>query len=312
MRKTDLFIVEEHHEAFLAWHHALKKDLFHAARKNTLLHVDYHADMKACPCQQPIPELSDSIETIRDFTYSELTIASFIVPAVYQKLFYEICWLIPKELDCAKNGLVPKKRRYLYARTYQEKKRTLIMNDDPFLGFSDKPWQDRVPFCFYCQTVEQPFEPESSPPESSVILDIDLDYFACAKLIDLSQKLEITPAEFQRCKTEKYRTLNLQLRYMLEESEGRYYLHFNPKSDIFDNYQEKISQENTLASIQAFIAYLKTNAITPALITLCRSRYSGYTPEAAWQYIEDQLVQGLSELFAMEVHNGLDDLNVIL
>lgn len=295
METTALYIVEEHHEAFLAWHHALKQNRFQAVRKNTLLHVDYHADMKTFPHRQPIPDLSASLSAMQGFTYNELMIASFIIPAVYQKLFYDVCWLVPKTMDMTKNNIALNEKKYFYARTYKTNKKDLIVKEDPFQGFSDKPWQDRVPFCYYCQTVEHPFS-----SEASVILDIDLDYFACSKMIDASQRLEITRAEFERCQTERYRKLNLFFNYSVEESDGHYYICFNEKPEIFDEYQETFSEEKISLAIEELILFLQHNTVIPVCITICRSRYSGYTPQNAWEFIEQRLLAKLRELYSFE------------
>lgn len=303
MRRMDVYVVEEHHEAFIAWHHALKKGSFQAARKSTLLHVDSHSDMAANPFRRPIPELSAPLEDIREFTYSELRIGTFIIPAIYQKLFYEVCWLVPEDFDFKKHGMVPGERKCLYARTYKERRLTLLVNDDPFGGFSDKPWQDRAPFCCGAQTVRQPFS-----AESTVVLDIDLDYFACSRFVDASQRLEITREEYRRCKSERYRMLNLYAGYALEEADGRCYLWLNPGTELNAEPREDVPREKVLASIRAFIAYLKDNRIAPAFVTLCRSRHSGFTPRSAWRFIEDEVMKGLAELYPLDVLQGADAL----
>jgi hypothetical protein len=303
MRKMHVFLVEEHHEVFPVWHYALKRDLFRAAARNTLLHVDAHADMTATPYTRPIPELSAPLSAVREFTFGQLTIDSFILPAVYQKLFYEICWLGPEGAAAKRVGLPLNEKKYFYARTFREQGRTLIVNEDPFRGFSDKPWQDRVPFCFHRMSQDLPFA-----PEGTVILDIDMDYFACSRLLDTSLRLEITASEFHRCSTEKYTRL-LHYRHVLEERDGRFYIRFTPRSDILDSHKETISQENILSSVHRFIEYLRKNGLQPAFITLCRSRHSGFTPEGAWRLIEESLLDGLSELFETEHHIGLDALD---
>ena len=42
-RNIPLFIVEEHHEAFIAWNHAVQKGWL-PNKENCLLHVDAHSD----------------------------------------------------------------------------------------------------------------------------------------------------------------------------------------------------------------------------------------------------------------------------
>lgn len=299
MEQKPLIIVEEHHEVFIAWHQALERGLFQAGQRNTLLHVDAHADMSILPSRRPIPDTPCDMQTIRDFVRDELCISSFILPAVYQKLFDEICWLVPQQVIRKFQGKPAHEKQYKYVRSFQEQKRTLVVYDDPLLGWSDKPWQDRRPFCYWYQSVDYPFD---SP--APVILDIDLDYFCCASVVDRFQRLEITAAEYERCRTEPYRKLNLHFHYRLEEADGQYFICFNPPFDMGEAVRNQYSEDAIQRDIEAFLTYLDTYRINPRLITLCRSRHSGYTPEVAWQSLEERLLAGLSKRFDLNISYG--------
>lgn len=61
------FIIEEHHEAFIAWNYAVQKGLI-PPTGNTLFHVDEHSDMGMPRFNRSIHELNDNIEDIKDYS----------------------------------------------------------------------------------------------------------------------------------------------------------------------------------------------------------------------------------------------------
>jgi hypothetical protein len=297
MSLLPVFIIEEHHEAFFIWHEAVHRGLLSPANRNVLLHVDRHADMKAHYLRAPIPPLSSPVKAVKDFTYQELLISSFIIPAVYQKLFYEVCWLVPSGLlEESANGTRKGEKQYYYVRTENADRRSFVVRRDPLEGFSDRPWEDRSPFCFYHQTTAESFS-----PDSTVALDIDLDYFCGSETTDVFERIEITADEYERCRTERYRKLNLHYRRYLEIDNGRYYLCFSPLSPSAGPARRGNSEEEILASLRDFRRFLERNRVSPAFIDICRSRFSGYTPEPVWQFIEEKLLEELGRLYELEI-----------
>ena len=87
-----VFVTEEHNEAFVVWHAAVRHGLL-PARGNVLLHVDQHSDMRAPRFHQPLPEPDADLDEIARFTYQELDIENFIAPACLEGLFDRIEWL---------------------------------------------------------------------------------------------------------------------------------------------------------------------------------------------------------------------------
>ena len=61
-------------------------------KRNILLHIDEHSDLAAPRCKQSILDLK-TLGDIRSFTYTNLKIGNFIVPAVYQGLVGSIYWV---------------------------------------------------------------------------------------------------------------------------------------------------------------------------------------------------------------------------
>ncbi len=298
MGVTPVFVFEEHHEAFIVWHEAVRRGLLRPGCKNILLHVDTHADMKSYCLRSPVPEIAASPERVSEFVYRELIISSFIIPAVYQKLFYEVCWLAPPAAEPTEASSDPMlvEKRFFYVRSQDEDRKTLIVRPDPSQGFSDRTWEDRSPFCHYRQTTADPFT-----AESPVVLDIDLDYFCCSPTADAFERFEITEEEYGRCLTERYRKLNLHFRHYVEAVDGRYYLCFNPPSPGAAEARAPKSDDEIFASIRGFSVFLEHNQVRPVLIDICRSRYSGYTPEPAWRLIEKELLGELGRLYEIEV-----------
>src|SRR5512136_599098 len=95
MAEIPLFLHEEHHEAFFIWHYAIQHDLL-PAQQNVLLHVDSHADMGQPHLRTAIHQFPQTMPEIEQFTYNELGIGTFILPALYQRIFDTLYWLPPK------------------------------------------------------------------------------------------------------------------------------------------------------------------------------------------------------------------------
>ncbi len=118
--KIPTYIVEEHHEAFYAWNLAkLSGKVMPVC--NTLYHFDEHSDMAVPRFNTSIDMLKDSIDEIRDFTYRELTIATFIVPAIYTRLIQNVVWV---KVNRSNNG---NKTNRMYVRSYNNEGKKLIM-----------------------------------------------------------------------------------------------------------------------------------------------------------------------------------------
>ena len=86
MQYTPFFKIEEHHEAFLVWHDAIKRK-FLPKKGNTLLHVDQHSDLAKPVLRTSINELKLEKEALLSFTYDELGIGNYIFPAVFTGIF---------------------------------------------------------------------------------------------------------------------------------------------------------------------------------------------------------------------------------
>ena len=55
--------------------------------------------------------------------------------------------------------------------------------------------------------------------------------------------------------------------------------------------------------VDAFFDFLRQNKISPSIITLARSRFSGYTPENDWEYIEKILLSKLNDVYDIKIRD---------
>jgi hypothetical protein len=285
MKPIPLFLHEEHHEAFLIWHYAIQRGLL-PAQQNVLLHVDSHSDMGQPLLRTAIHQFPHTLADIAQFTYNELNIGTFILPAIYQGIFQTIYWLQPKagKLQTAQK----------YVRTHKQAGQYFIVGPDFSPWPHNKPWQDRVCFTQHVISLETPV-----PAMPSVVLDIDLDFFSCEFFIDAAAKVEITPQEAERFQQNRYHPLRLHNHCMLEVHDHRFYLVLNVNSGGQIETSAKLSEEAIVQRIDRFGAFLRDNKITPTLIDVCRSRFSGYTPGDQWEWIEQRLCAKLRELYAI-------------
>lgn len=86
--KVPLFVVEEHHEAFLVWQYAIKMKMI-SPEKNVLIHLDEHSDSDVPKFDYSIHDITDNFNKAIEFTYNQLNIANFIIPSFYLGIFDE-------------------------------------------------------------------------------------------------------------------------------------------------------------------------------------------------------------------------------
>ncbi len=283
----EVFILEEHNEAFFIWNYARRKD-FIPDRLNTLLHVDYHADMHLPLLQTPITEIGQNLNDIYSFTKNQLSISDFIMPAVYQGLFNEIYWMHQgrKVLD---------KEQQLNVFSYQGDGRNLFVTDNFLQAGIFNP--DRR-----CAQFRQIDHNDQISPAGTVVLDIDLDYFGCDTESGETWEVEVAEDEYHRFFGEPRHRLRLKFggKLQAETREGKYFFVYRPNP--FQN-QPSLEPGKITERIDRFVDWLRKSKISPALIDICRSRFSGYTPKSQWEWMEEQLLERLADLFPVNVHS---------
>ena len=286
-----VFTVEEHHEAFIAWSYAVREGWI-PDRGNCLFHVDAHSDMATPRFNRSIHDVESDISDVKNFAYKELNIATFIIPACYQGLFNRVYWVKPKS---ANESSTQQER---FVRSYNQSGKRLISGKTQNLP-KDKDIvdPDRKTFDYFWGTVEQ------LPSHKEVVLDIDLDYFSCAGNPNELQEIviEITGDEYQNFIADPYHRLNYIGIHNIEavqQGDKCYYV-INKFDEKYPT-KWKVGNDVVVERIDKFMDCLASKNITPLMIDICRSRFSGYTPKDQWSFIEENLLEKLDKHFKIK------------
>lgn len=294
MKTIPLFIFEEHHEAFFIWNYAVLNKLINSLN-NLLLHVDEHSDMSVPKFSYSITSINQKLKDIYEFTYNELSIANFIIPAIYKGIFSQVYWLYQSNNE----GKGSKKTILVYSHKGDGKVLMIDVNCD--VGALALFNTDLKSALFKSLKSQDEFS-----PIQSVVLDIDLDYFSCnPPHYYYSGKLEVTKNEYDSLNRNKHHFLRLHFGSGIKSivEDGKYYLLFNSSHPELIPNKLKVSEEEIITRIDLFVQFLKKNNVQPQLIDICRSRMSGFTPEEQWEFIEEKLLEKLSTLYKLDINH---------
>ena len=286
---TPLYIIEEHHEAFYIWNKAALAGHL-PPFGNTLLHIDRHTDFECGAYAADFGTLFSSLEAISDFTYNYLGIADFICPAIYQGLFNEV--VIVKDYSI----ILPAPQQRLVRIDGNG-----CLEVDNLTVFSraalSKPEAEFRLFTYR----EGGLGNFSTPQE--IALDIDIDYFCWDDSLSTVQdkRLEITETAYRELTGNPYHPFRLLPKAWLrpEEDGGRFYLSYIglPSPGPLPEW------EQVQKRINAFKRWLERNKVNPCMISVCRSRYSGYTPATMWADVENELLVRLGEVYELDTQS---------
>lgn len=278
------FIMEEHYEAFFIWRYAVMNQFIPATR-NTLLHVDDHDDMNLPPLKSSLKEIGTDLRDALMFTRTNLGIGDFILPAVYQGLFSDIYWMRREHHRLRKD-------RMLNMFSAQGEGRRLFITENLFQAGLLNP--DRKVANLYHITPDRTIS--TSQP---VILDIDLDYFFCDYQTGETFEVQVTEREYRAFHDHPYHRIRICGGFVRaeERDDGYYYLY--QMGPIPETPQFEVAEVER--RIDRLTSWVQEQNIRPALIDICRSRFSGYTPSEHWQWIEDRVLKNLQEQFPLAV-----------
>ena len=287
----DVYIIEEHNEAFFIWNMARASGVI-PDTGNTLLHIDEQSDLGVPRLRYSLNDLPKEPSLLERVTRN-LPISSFIIPAIYQGMVSEVFW-ISRNHDADQTASL---RRSVRSFNKQGKK-LIHMVSTPEIDLIKDP--DRRTYDLHLRTEGQ------IPRNQRVILDIDLRYFSSienpSEYRDV--KVEITPGEFDSFNSNRYHPMRFSVGGSVEvvKQEGKYYY-------TIDNYAEsypsskKVNEAVILDRVNAFVNHLEESEVCPCLITICRSRHSGFTPVDQCDYIQEKLLERLNDVYVMALHN---------
>jgi len=248
-------IIEEHNEAFLLW-----KDRLLNIKGVTLYHIDSHSDMD-------IPILSGSIYKPHYPIQKQLTIDTFITPAILLGLIKNVVYINPRGIE---------KKTSVRSIGSVGGKGVVLKLDVKNKGiFPDlKKWRYQV-------------TSKVNLNKGTGILDIDLDYFSCNLFIHPQLQLPINHEQFLYLKRFNQSQNNNDREIGLYNLTNSYLAFKQNDADLIYNDSELTIDY----AIENFIYELN---IKPTLISICRSVRTGYTPTKWGSYIEHKLVSCLS------------------
>ena len=151
-------------------------------------------------------------------------------------------------------------------------------------------------------------DPTFSTPWDSFVLtlpkfnvDVDLDYFVWDNSLSTAEprRIEITKEQYELIQKDSFHYLRIEpkLSYRTVEENGRYYL----ESAACIPADPMPDKETILERMDNFFAWLKDKNIQPAAIDICRSRISGYLPRTVFPWIEEEFLERLGRLYAIEI-----------
>lgn len=278
------FIVEEHHEAFFAWSLMFAKD--DAGRMHrTLLHIDAHADMEKPRPAEPLPPPDCDASELLRYTRSQLSIDDFILAGVYQGFFDQVCWMRRTDAESPPDTMLH------LASEHGAGQRFFLCTSRLESGLLD-PQRHKSAMLSHA-TPEHP--PVCAAP---MLLDIDLDYFHSEDDKANTLEIEITEREFHAFQTQRYHKLRMSRRNICAvERGGSYYYIVNKPDPPIEVPVDRNRIRWRIDQLRDCLAQLPV----PVGITICRSRYSGYTPLEHCLWIESTLIEALQSLYPVRM-----------
>lgn len=304
-KKIPLIVMEEHKEAYYAWHlFADRGDI--PPYDNILLHVDHHEDNIGGVYNIDMDALPKNLEYSKYLSYEEFGIANFILPAIYERMFTKMICIMNFGTD------VEYQTAYYEHRCNEVegvKKYFLDRIDsdalDEGLKREIKDGEEKHIVCnIRSASCFRGGLGDYGSFQRPVVLDIDLDYFCWSNTLkDGTRRIvEITEDAWRKIRENTYDGFRLTpiLDVQLLEIDGKYYLEL-VKQSVFYEKDEEVTTEILKERLDKFFSYLDNQKFIPAVIDVCRSRISGYLNKDFFPWIENEVLRRLDEIYGTDI-----------
>lgn len=284
------YIIEEHNEAFEVWLDAVRDGVMSKDR-HTLLHFDDHSDMCVPSFESSINDLLFCKKTWESVA-GAIGIATFIVPAIYLGIIDVVKWI--------KQDVSNVTHYQMYVCSLKNEGAMLMMGKLTNAIEEHVADTTLIPFV-YSKTDEGNLLTKSMVTDH-ILLDIDLDYFSCIENPANVNPvvIEIMKSEYDEFNSNKHHPLIFLMNKIETRTKGgKYYYVLNDYS-VKMTGNRKVSIEIIKERISHFKKTLLSLEVKPVLITVCRSRYSGYTPTDQWELIEEMVLEVLHEIYSIK------------
>lgn len=291
-KSTPVYVLDEHNEAFYSWQ--LARIDGYLTGPVDLFHIDAHDDMgRPARFGRSIyfhgPSLEAELEYYMEFSRAELNIANFIFPAILAGLIRNVYFIYPKW-----RKFKPARRKWSICSAFGEGVvlKYGIHSDAANNPMVTKAFPDLKTFSYFKE------EAPKLPQNREVILDIDLDYFACrdSTYNHMAYELEITGEQFQNKDiflSEKTMPFS-GFEFSFSENEGRYFARIERKKGI--ELFHLPTEAEIEHEIDTLVEVLKGKRIKPSVVTICRSCNSGFCPAEYSRFIERHLIEKIQPL----------------
>ena len=287
MKKIPLYTMYEHNKAFYIWNKMVHDGAIEKS-ENFLLHIDHHDDMCLGGYVFPINMLRTiTLEQAKQLSDTQLGIAEFIVPAIFEGLFNEQHFLQsadPVKLSTQKRTIYTKNTTELY-----------IIDYIPFIHGSLKKEHnpDYAFFDYHLGGLTQ--EKTDIYKNKSIVCDVDLDYFCWDDSLStrLPKRIEITEQAWHEYQSDPYHPFRIIPKMLMTaiESDGKYYLEY---SDHIAP-ERRPSNETIEKRMDTLLTWLRDQKVTFRAIDICSSHYSGYLPKDLFPWIQELFLKKLNQ-----------------
>ncbi len=279
MSSIPLYCLDEHHEAYIAWHETLTIPIKLQSRK--LIHIDEHADFGVPFLTRELPNFHASQIEILAATYQELSVGTFLLASNSIGFFDKLSWIRPSKL-------VSSPSKYYSVRP-QSSPPFLILERNPRAGitleYAEEDWSHTIDF-------SQPW-----------LLDICLDAFSCNEFPQAKNLiLEISESQFLKLSELKLDAWNARYGGLIKLSQknGKFFFKIlEPYQDNSKKIEKKIS--NAIERLRLFEKWLGGISHPPLVITVARSVITGYTPANLVEYLENSVLKIINQTWSSVV-----------